>query len=132
MKLAHIAISVSNLRRSIDFYSKNFGLKCHEKFQIKPLGLEIALLKNANLCLELFYFKKHKPLPTYRKDLASDLKTLGVKHFSFEVADIKRAHLRLKRAKVKLATDIRTFENGKRYFFIKDPDDILVEIMEVK
>ncbi len=34
--------------------------------------------------------------------------------------------------RVRLATDIRSFDNGLRYFFLKDPDGILVEIIEAK
>jgi len=36
----------------------------------------------------------------------------------------------LKKAKVRFATDISTFDSGQRYFFIRDPDGILIEIME--
>jgi len=129
-KIAHIAISVSNIERTANFYRKHFGFCLAEKYSHKDIGLTIAVLKNGNSALELFEFKKHKRLPGYRKGLESDLRTLGVKHFSFEVADIEKILLRLRRAKVRLATDIRTFDNGCRYFFLKDPDGILVEVME--
>lgn len=130
-KISHIAISVSDLKRSIVFYHNNFGLQCSEKFQIKPLGLEIVLLKSKNLYLELFCFKTHKPLPKYRRGLDSDLKTIGVKHFAFGVKNIEKEYKRLKKAKVKFATPICTFEDGARYFFLKDPNGILIEVMEI-
>jgi len=130
VRLAHIAISVSDLGRAIAFYHKNFGLKCSEKFRIRPLGLEIALLKNKNLCLELFHFKAHKSLPKYRRNLDSDLKTIGVKHLAFAVKDIEAQFRKLKKAKVKFATEMRIFASGARYFFIKDPDGILVEVIQ--
>jgi len=130
LNLSHIAISVSNINKSIAFYRKNFGLECAEKYVHKEIGLTIAVLKKGDVALELFEFKRHKSLPVYRKSLDSDLRTLGVKHFSFEVADIEGTLERLKKSKVQIATDIRTFDNGVRYFFFKDPDGILVEIME--
>jgi glyoxylase I family protein len=132
LKIAHIALSVANLDKSLDFYKENFGLRCQEIFEIKAQGLRIAILKKDNVALELFEFQKRKILPEYRKKLGSDLKTLGAKHFAIEVADIKKAFGGLKKSGVRLATDIRTFANGLRYFFIKDPDGILVEIMEGK
>ncbi len=70
------------------------------------------------------------PLPQYRKDLNNDLKTIGVKHFSFAVSGIEGEYKRLNRSGVKFATAMRVFDNGLKYFFIKDPDGILIEIME--
>jgi len=130
LKLGHVALSVADLNRSAAFYQKHFGLKCREKYRIGSLGLSIAILKKDNITLELFKFKGYKPLPIYRRTLDSDLRTLGAKHFSFTVADIEKFYRKFKRARVKFATPIRIFENGRKYFFIQDPDGILVEIME--
>lgn len=130
MKIAHIALSVSNLDKSIAFYKNNFGLKCREIFQIESAGLKIAILKKGDVSLELFEFKRRKPLPIYRKDLDSDLKTIGAKHFAFAAADIGEEYKRLKKSGAHFATDICTFKNGKRYFFIKDADGIFIEIIE--
>lgn len=130
VKIAHLGLSVSNLARSIYFYRKAFGFRCKEKYEIAAADLTICLLEKDGVCLELFKFKKYKALPQYRKKLDSDLKTLGMKHFSFGVKNIKQVYSRLKKAKVKFETNLRVFENGLRYFFIKDPDGILIEIME--
>jgi glyoxylase I family protein len=99
-------------------------------FQIKASGIKICILKKDRVALELFEFKNHKTLPKYRKDLTSDLKTLGTKHFALAIDDISRIYNKLKKSGVKLATDIRLFENGLKYFFIKDPDGILIEAIE--
>ena len=130
MEIDHIALSVSNIARSASFYGKHFGLKRSEKYRHQEAGLSIAILKKGNICLELFEFKKHKVLPKYRKTIDSDLRTVGVKHFSFKVVDIEGAFKRLKKASVPCATDLRVFDNGRRYFFIKDPDGNLLELME--
>lgn len=129
MRIGHIGISVSNLKRSIAFYKKHFGLVCEEKYHIENKGMTIALLKKGDFILELFEFKKFKPLPKYRRTLDSDLKTLGVKHFSVEVDDILKTFKKFKKTKVSFEKELQTFNNGARYFFIKDPDGILIEIM---
>jgi len=129
VRLGHIAISVSNINKSTHFYRKHFGFRLTEKYSNKEIGLTIALIKKGGISLELFEFKKHKKLPAYRKVLDNDLRTLGVKHFSFTPPDIEEAYKRLKKSGVKFATPIRTFDNGLNYFFIKDPDGALVEIM---
>jgi glyoxylase I family protein len=130
MKLGHVALSVSSVVRSAAFYKKHFGLRVSCRYNFKDKGLIIVLLKGAGLTLELFEFKKRKRLPQYRKTLDNDLRTVGVKHFSFETKNIAAAYNKFKKARVKFATELRLFVNGKRYFFIKDPDGVLIEIME--
>lgn len=132
MKLAHIALSVSNLTASIAFYRKHFGLKLAEKYTHRDTGLTIAILKRKGMALELFEFKKHKALPGYRKGLDSDLHTIGTKHFSLEVEDIGGLYKKFKKARVGCATELRVFDNGLHYFFIKDPDGILIELMQAR
>ncbi|HQO38423.1 MAG TPA: VOC family protein [Candidatus Omnitrophota bacterium] len=129
MFLGHIAISVGNLQRSIAFYRKFFGVRQTARYSFNDKGMTIALLKRGNITLELFEFKKRRPLPQYRKTLDNDLRTLGVKHFSFETNNITAAYNKFKKARVKFAADLRSFVDGRSYFFIKDPDGILIEIM---
>jgi len=117
------------LQRSISFYRTHLGLKLHKKYVFRDKGMTIALLKKGNIALELFEFKKRKPLPQYRKTLDDDLRTLGVKHFSLETKNITAIFNKFKKSGVRFATDLRVFADGRRYFFIKDPDGILIEIM---
>ena len=130
LKISHIAITVSDLEKSIWFYKSNFGFDCVETYDIESKGLTICLLKKEDIILELFGWQHFNPLPEYRKTLDSDLKTLGVKHFCFEVSNIKQMYESLKNAGVEIAKELNTFPNGLRYFFIKDPDGILIELFE--
>lgn len=132
MIIAHIAVSVSNIKKSAEFYCKHFGFRRAQEFRIAALGLTICMLKNKAAALELFEFKKRRSLPGYRKNLDSDLKTVGVKHFAFAAKNIVHTYNTLKKSRVRFATGMRSFEDGSRYFFIKDPDGILVEIMEAR
>lgn len=130
MRPGHIALSVSDLSRSILFYRRFFGLRTTNTYAYPERGFSIVLMHKEGLTLELFEFRKHKPLPAYRRELDHDLRTIGVKHFSVEVDRIRPVHSRFLKAGVAMATPLRRFDNGARYFFIKDPDGILIEIME--
>ncbi|MFA5099251.1 MAG: VOC family protein, partial [Candidatus Omnitrophota bacterium] len=120
MQLGHIGLSVSNISRSVAFYSRHFGLRPYARYDFKDKGLTMVMLKKVGMTLELFEFKKHKSLPQYRKTLGNDLQTLGVKHFSLETKNITAAYNKFRKARVKFAMDLRVFVNGKRYFFVKD------------
>ncbi len=130
MRLGHIALSVSDLSQSVQFYRRFFGLRTTNTYAYPDRGFSIVMMRKEGLVLELFEFRKHKPLPAYRRELDRDLRTLGVKHFSVEVDRIRPVYSKFLKAGVAMATPLRSFDNGARYFFIKDPDGILIEIME--
>ncbi len=130
MRLGHVALSVSDAERSTAFYRKHFGFRRVRRYAYPDKGVAITILNRDGITLEFFEFKDHRPLPAYRRVLERELPTLGVKHFSVEVPDIAGVYEKFRKAKVPLATDMRRFGSGARYFFIKDPDGILVEIME--
>jgi catechol 2,3-dioxygenase-like lactoylglutathione lyase family enzyme len=131
MRLGHIALSVSDIKRSAAFFRKYFSFRSAEKYVYKDAGLTIALLEKDDITLEFFEFKNHRSLPQYRKILDNDLHTIGVKHFSFDTKNIKGLYNRFKKTGVKFATEMRVTDGGKRYFFVKDPDGNLVELMEL-
>ena len=71
LKIAHIAISVSDLNASIPFYERHFGLKCTERLRGASTKPEICMLEKDGVTLELFRFTNPDALPEYRKDLES-------------------------------------------------------------
>jgi len=129
-EFAHVAISVSDLDKSIKFYEDMFDLKCKKRFRIPSLNAEACFLNRENFTLELFEFPNAEPLPDYRKTLVSDLRTIGVKHFALKVNDIEATFMALKEKEIELATQITLGGSGLRYFFVKDPDGILIEVIE--
>ena len=126
----HIALSVSNLERSIEFYS-SFGFNRVGGWKPDDATLEIVNLRNGNMLLELFCYTSSKPLPEHSKDLWQDLPVVGVKHFGLQVASIDEAKRDLQAKGLDiLHEDINEDRSGANYFFVKDPDGILVEIIE--
>jgi len=131
LRIGHVAVSVSDLDRSISFYRDNFGFECAEKIHKDEEDVfEICILKKDGIVLELFCFPGFNPLPEYRRYLKSDIRTLGVKHFAFEVSDARKKYEELKDRGIELVTDIEVLDNGMKYFFIKDTDGIFIEIIE--
>ena len=126
----HVAVSVSNLTRSVNFYAKNFGFTCERVIELPNQNGNVALLRRAGFTIEMFEFADALPLPDDRKTPSTDLKTAGVKHFALKVKDIMGASDFLKRNGVEFLSEATVGVRGVRRFFVKDPDGIGIEVTE--
>ena len=84
LKFDHIAVSVSNLKKSIDFYQV-LEFKLENIFHDEEY--DWATMKGQNTTLELFCFRNAK------NDYVSDLAKIGIHHFAFLVPSIDEAIL---------------------------------------
>lgn len=126
--LHHTGISVTDLKRSIDFYRDLFGFELDSHTVIRE-DFKIAHLRKGESYLELFWRKEHSPLPDFAKKLDSDISVIGTKHLAFATADPYAAHKSLTEAGVHVESEVLEGSTGYAYFFLKDPDGILVEIV---
>ena len=124
----HISISVEHLEETIQFYN-NFGFELFKEYHDNLV--DIILLKLGNIILEIFHYNSNNPLPDHAQDLENDLKTIGTKHFGLSVKDINKAKQWVEINKLSNnKIDIHQGRLGRPYFFLKDPNGILVEIIE--
>jgi len=125
----HVAISVVNMEKSIEFYKK-FGFKEFKSWKAEDESIKITMLKLNEVVLEIFNYKDYIKLPETAKTTATDLPVIGTKHFALGVENIQEAKKFVLENKICESVDIKTGRLGKEYFFINDPDGILVEIIE--
>lgn len=125
----HVAISVADIDRSIEFYKK-FGFQEFKLWKAEDDSIKINMLKLNNTVLEIFCYKEYIKLPETAKTTATDLPILGTKHFALGVDDIEKAKEFVIQNDICENIDIKRGRLGKQYFFINDPDGILVEIIE--
>ncbi|MGH7203755.1 MAG: VOC family protein [Candidatus Levyibacteriota bacterium] len=125
----HITISVKNLNISESFY-QTFGFKRVHYWQADDKSLEILHLKNFTIILEIFCYAMPIDAPEHTKNLTTDLQVLGVKHFALQVESLVEAKEFLEGKKIAIVTPITKGRTKVDYFFVKDPDDILVEIVQ--
>lgn len=126
----HIAISVENLEETIKFYN-NFGFELYKEYHDD--SVDIIMLKFNNIYLEIFHYNDSSPLPEHATDLLKDLKTIGTKHFGLNVKDIYETKKWIEnRQLTDCEIEIHQGRLGRAYFFIKDPNGILIEIIEEK
>lgn len=125
----HVAISVTNAEESIEFYKK-FGFEEFKSWKAEDESIKINMLKLNNTVLEMFCYKEYAKLPETAKTTATDLPVLGTKHFALGVENIEQAKEFVIKNKIANDIEIKVGRLGKPYFFIKHPNEILVEIIE--
>ncbi len=125
MKIHHIAITVNNLKQSIDFYTSLFGFKIIKTFERKDLNGKAAFIELNDCKLELWEFEDMKE----NKDSLTDLKTRGIRHIAFEVDNLSKTIIQLK-AKGIHCTTAKLGASGHNYSFLADPNGVAIELYE--
>lgn len=125
----HIAFSVSDSTVSVAFY-KQLGFTELSFWQAEDNSLSITHLTLNDLILELFCYATPQPAPSSIHATSTDLPVIGTKHFGLKTVSLEAARADLA-AKGIVDANI-TIKQGKwyKYFFIEDPDGILVEITD--
>ncbi len=124
----HVSISVKDIIKSLKFYEL-FGFKIFHSWESEDKNQKIIHLEMNGFFLELFSFSPCEPAPSHTKSLKTDLPTIGIKHFALQVNSIDDIHNFFK-ANGFENINIQLGKTGIKYFFIQDPDDIFIEIVE--
>lgn len=115
-RIHHTAIIVSS-EAGVDFY-KELGFI--EENRIDRGYDQIVWMNGYGEKLELFIDSTHPERPT-------NPKALGLRHLAFEVDDVDVEWEKLKQFNPE---PIRTKDDGKKVFFVKDPDGLPIEIRD--
>jgi len=125
----HVALSVKDIEKSINFYAV-FGFKVAYTWQSEDKSLQISHLKLGKTFLELFCFKNYQEAPESSKELMTDLPRIGVKHFGLKVKSVHETKKFVLDNGYKGDIEIIRGKTEVDYFFIKDPDGILLEFIQ--
>lgn len=124
----HVGMAVSDVDRSMAFYCDLLGMRLIVR---KPMGAggEQVFLDAGNAQFELFC-----PAPAVSTPARTIADTeAGVRHLTFAVTDVDAMFERLTAAGVPARQPPRDAFNKdivKRVAFVKDPDGILIELVE--
>ncbi len=129
LRLHHGCIAVADLDRSIEFYERVLGFQQESRRSLQDKGLEIAFLRRGEDRLELVCHADAQPLPEFAADPKDDFRVVGTKHLSFGTPDADRLHAFLAGQQVDGLTDIADNNPTYRYFFFRDPDGIVLEVV---
>ena len=122
----HIAIICSDYNASKKFYTEILGLSViGEHFRKDRESFKLDLALNGEYVIELFSF----PKPPAR---VSGPEARGLRHLAFSVENIVQAVQELNQKGIAVEP-VRTDEyTGQRFTFFKDPDNLPLELYEIK
>jgi len=121
-KFTYVGIRVTNLQKSIDFYTKLLGMKVVDRGNIEQTKGKTVSLQNEKdgLTLELNYYEKDSP---YNTPYAVGE---GLDHLAFKVDNLDKALKEAKSAGHRTILEMKS--DGSRWAYIEDPDGIWIEL----
>lgn len=141
-RLDHINIVVSDISKAKEFFL-NLGFTEGDSSELSGewisaiVGLDevdasyVSLhLPGSETAIELIEYRQ----PSSNRDPdMSKANQLGFRHIAFAVSDIEATVKKLRQMKVKLLSDIQTYEKtGKRLVYFYGPDGILLELAQYR
>jgi catechol 2,3-dioxygenase-like lactoylglutathione lyase family enzyme len=138
----HVAITVSDLDRSLEFYRDALGLQEVERHRLEGEGIS-AMAGKPGIVMDVVRLTTGNP-PGILVDLqqyvhpegstsTAELGDVAHTHVCFVVSDIEVACAELRGRGVALVSDPVAFElvSGRlRVVFVKDPDGAVIELVE--
>jgi lactoylglutathione lyase len=121
-KFTYVGIRVTNLQKSIDFYTKLLGMKVAGRSKIEQTKGETVGLQSEKdgFMLELNYYERNSPHNT--KYTVGE----GLDHLAFKVDDLDKALDEARKAGHRTILEMKA--DGSRWAYIEDPDGIWIEL----
>ena len=121
-KFTYVGIRVTNLQRSIDFYTRVLGMKVTGRGKVDQTKGETVGLQSEKdgFLLELNYYEENSPYNT-RYTVGE-----GLDHLAFKVDDLDKALEEARSAGHR--TVLKMKADGGQWAYIEDPDGIWIEL----
>jgi len=121
-KFMYVGIRVTDLERSIDFYTNMLGMKVSGRSKIEQTKGETVGLQTEKdgFTLELNYYEEDSPYNT--KYVVGE----GLDHLAFKVDDLDKALEEAKKAGHRTILQMKA--DGGQWAYIEDPDGNWIEL----
>lgn len=124
-RIDHTTITVRNVEKSIDFYTRLLGFTIEREMWIPEARLRIVFLRLEDTMLELF------GVPEIHGEMISNVnEVVGYKHICLLVDSVDDEYERLARAGVHFRISPVTIQSAVRIAFFSDPDGLDIEMIE--
>jgi len=123
-KCIHMMVRVLDEARSVDFYTRAFGLKVKDRFEFD--GFTLVYLKNGEADFEVELTINHGRSEAYTHGT-------GYGHLAVSVDDVDSEHRRFNESGLN-PNPVKEFHRDgslmAKFFFVQDPDGYKIEILQ--
>lgn len=125
------AIMVSNVEKSVQWYSDTFGLTIRNRYDSEEGGYKQVIMHSPDMLIELVELKSKVTAEEALKDKPKGTTIIGFSKFGFTAPQFDELHKILTDKNVTFAgRTVRDGVSGKRTFLIRDPDNNLLQFFE--
>ena len=137
--LHHVAISVSNIDKALEFYTEGLGFELVQQAELESdskanrvIGLDninakMRMLKAPNAFIELWQYSNPEP-----KDLRSRPCDYGYPHIALQVDDIDAEYERLKGHGMEFVGEPVHYGDTGAAIYGRDPSGNIIELYEIR
>ena len=126
--IEHIGIMVNDIHQSVEFYTNVLGFLIPRKIEMDEFSA-VFVEKDGSKIELMEYRGKNVPERSKAIELKIGLIPLN-DHISFSVEDIEDTVIELKKKGVKLELEPMQLESGMKLASFKDPNGVLIELVE--
>jgi lactoylglutathione lyase len=128
--LQHVGVPVTDLKRTVDFYTRLGFRQIHGNYVDEPGGrVEVAFMEQRGVVIEFYQVTEPE-----REEIRSR-KDGHIDHLAFDVEDVDEAYKELKEAGFEMAEPsvkyLAFWKRGCKYFAVRGPDGEKLEFNQI-
>jgi glyoxylase I family protein len=128
----HIGIMTNDLEKSVKFYTDVLGFSIATKMEMAEAGFSVVFVEKAGSKIELMGYRgKNAPKRSKGVEIAIGGHSIPINdHISFSVDNIEDTVTGFKEKGVIFNLEPMELEGGMKLASFKDPDGVLIELIE--
>jgi glyoxylase I family protein len=128
----HIGIMTNDLEKSVKFYTDVLGFSIETKMEMAEAGLSVVFVEKAGSKIELMEYRgKNAPKRSKGVEIAIGGHSIPINdHISFSADNIEDTVTEFKEKGVIFNQEPMELEGGMKLASFKDPDGVLIELVE--
>ncbi len=127
----HIGIMTNDLQQSVEFYTDVLGFSVSAKIEMDDIGLSAIFVEKNSSKIELMKYKDEIPKRSEGIEIKLGGSSIPINdHITFSVDDIGATVTELKKKGVEFALELIQLEGGMKLASFKDPNGVLIELVE--
>jgi catechol 2,3-dioxygenase-like lactoylglutathione lyase family enzyme len=129
----HIGIMTNDLLESVEFYTEVLGFSDSRHIEMAEAGFSAVFVEKGGIKIELMNYRgKNVPKRSEVAKLRIGVSSIPINdHISFSVDDIESTVTEFKEKGVKFDLEPMLLEGGMKLASFKDPNGVLIELIEI-